>query len=111
MSSLAPLAGRLSQIFSPSYVILVSSVIFGLGGIVTSRAQSLPGFLAGRAISGIGGAGVLTISTILVLELVTKKRRGLFIGLINTCYTTGVAVGAILSGAMLPISGWVSTEG
>ena len=108
MSSIAPLAGRLAQIFSARKCIFVSSIIFSTGGLVTSQAPSLALFLTGRAISGVGAAGILTISIILVLELTGRKRRGLFIGLVNTGYTSGVALGAVIAGALLPVTGWVS---
>jgi MFS family permease len=49
----------------------------------------------------------MTISFILVLELSGKKRRGLYIGLVNTGFTTGVSLGAVIAGALLPVMGWV----
>jgi MFS family permease len=48
----------------------------------------------------------MTISFILVLELSGKKRRGLFLGLVNAGFTTGVALGAVVAGALLPVTGW-----
>jgi MFS family permease len=57
---------------------------------------------------GLGGAGIFTISMILVLQLASDKRRGLFIGLINAGYTAGVAMGAVIAGALAPKIGWVS---
>jgi MFS family permease len=108
MSSIAPLAGRLTQIFSARNCIFVSSIVFSIGVLVTSQAPSFAVFLVGRAISGVGAAGILTISIILVLELTGKKRRGLFIGLVNAGYTSGVALGAVIAGALLPVTGWVS---
>ena len=108
MASMAPLAGRLSQIFSPRWCIFISTLIFSLGTFVTSLAAGLPIFLVGRAITGIGAAGILTLSIILVIELTTKRRRGLFIGLINTGYTTGVSLGAVIAGALVGPLGWVS---
>jgi MFS family permease len=108
ISSIAPLAGRFAQIFSAGNCIFVSSVIFSIGLLVTSQAPSLTAFLVGRAVSGIGAAGVLTIAIILVLELTGKKRRGLFVGLVNAGYTSGVAFGAVVAGALLPVTGWVS---
>lgn len=86
---------------------MAAAILFSLGGTVTSQATSLRTFLLGRAISGIGGAGIMTISFILVLELSGKKKRGLFIGLVNTGFTTGVSLGAVIAGALLPITGWV----
>ncbi len=52
----------------------------------------------------------MTVSFILVLELSGKKRRGLFIGLVNTGFTTGVSIGAVVAGALLPVTGWVSYQ-
>ncbi len=110
MSSISPLAGRLSQIFSPRSCIFVAAICFALGALVTSQAHSIAIFLVGRAISGIGGAGIMTLSLILVLELSSKKRRGLFVGLVNTGYTIGVALGAVVAGAVFPVFGWVNSR-
>lgn len=67
----------------------------------------MPVFLLGRIIQGIGGGSIMTVSLILVLELSTKKRRGLHIGLVNSVFTMGVSFGAVIAGALLPITGWV----
>src|SRR5271156_3937876 len=98
MSSVAPLAGRVTQIFSARNCIFVSSIIFAIGLLVTSQAPTFAAFIVGRVISGVGAAGILTISIILVLELTSEKRRGLFIGLVNAGYTSGVALGAVVAG-------------
>jgi MFS family permease len=50
---------------------------------------------------------MMTIALILVLELSSKKKRGLFVGLVNAGFTTGVSFGAVLAGALLPVTGWV----
>lgn len=87
-----------------------ASIFFAVGGVITSQALTLSAFLLGRAIQGIGGAGIMTVSFILVLELSGKKRRGLFIGLVNTGFTTGVSIGAVVAGALLPVTGWVGHQ-
>ena len=106
MSSVAPLSGRLSQIFSPSYCIFVSTIITAIGLLITASAPTLATFLVGRAVTGAGAAGLFTVSIILVVQLTTPKRRGLFNGLLNACYTTGVGMGAVLAGAIEPALGW-----
>ncbi|RAL66107.1 hypothetical protein DID88_005764 [Monilinia fructigena] len=108
LSSMSPIAARLAQIFSPRNCILAAASLFAVGGVVTSQAPDLRIFLIGRAISGVGGAGIMTISFILVLELTTKKRRGIFIGLTNSGFTLGVSLGAVVWGALLPAVGWRS---
>lgn len=109
MASFGPLAGRLAAIFSPRAIILATSCFFVVGGLVSSQARSLPVFLLGRVLSGTGGAGMLVLSMILVLELTSKRQRGLFIGLVNSGFTTGVSLGAVLFGALIPVTGWVSS--
>ena len=110
MSSLAPLAGRLATIFAPRSLVLPISLFVALGALVTSRARSFAVFILGRVLTGVGGAGVLTLSLILVLDLSDKKSRGLFIGLVNAGFTVGVSIGAVVYGALLPAIGWVSTQ-
>lgn len=110
MSSMAPLIGRLSQLFSPRYLVLVSASLFACGGLVTGLAKTYEGFIVGRVVSGVGGAGIMTLCLILVLELTGPKRRGLFIGLVNMGYTTGVSLGAVVAGASLGVFGWVCTS-
>jgi MFS family permease len=86
-ASMAPLVGRLAMIFSPGIMILVSALFFALGAFICASAKSFAVFIAGRVLSGVGGAGVLTLSMILVLQLTSKRRRGLFIGMVNAVST------------------------
>ena len=109
MSSVSPLMGRLSQIFPPRLCIFASTFVFAGGSLLASQAKSLAVFLAGRAVAGAGAAGILTISIILAIELTSKKRRALFIGLANTAVTCGVSLGAVIGGALLEPMGWVSS--
>lgn len=108
MASIAPLNGRLSHIFSPRYCMFTSALITALGALITSLAPGLATFLLGRAITGIGAAGIFSISIILVVQLTDAKRRGLFNGMLNTGYTIGVATGAVAAGAIEPALGWRS---
>lgn len=86
MSSVAPLVGRLAMIFSPGAMIMYSSVFFSIGAIVTGQAHTFWTFILGRVLVGIGGGGVMTLSLILVIQLTSKKRRGLMIGLTNAVW-------------------------
>lgn len=83
MSSVSPLAGRLAMIFSPAVMVLLSSLCFALGAVATAVAPTLAVFLLGRVLEGIGSGGIMTLCMIFVIQLTSKKRRGLWIGLTN----------------------------
>ncbi|KAJ9156730.1 MFS general substrate transporter [Pleurostoma richardsiae] len=105
-ASLAPLVGRLSTIFSPGIMILFSSFFFAVGALVASQAHSFGVFILGRVLIGVGGAGIMTLSLILVLQLASKRRRGIFVGLVNAGFTIGLSTGAVVFGALLEPLGW-----
>ena len=96
----------MSKIFTPNIYITASCVIFTVGTVISAVATSLSIFLLGRASTGIGGAGIFSVTLVLVLEHVSEKRRGLFLGLINTGFTVGVALGAVIAGVLAPRAGW-----
>lgn len=106
MASTSPLAGRLVTIFSLRSMVLVSALLFAAGALVTSRAHSFAVFVAGRALTGLGGGCVMTLALILVLQLSSRKRRGLLLGIVNAGFTVGVSAGALVFGALLPVLGW-----
>lgn len=107
-SSLAPIAGRMASIFSPRSLIMPVCVLVATGSLISAFAESFEVFVLGRVVTGAGGAGVLSLSIILVLDLTSKRNRGLFIGLVNSGFTIGISVGAVVFGALLPVIGWVS---
>ncbi|KAK4121361.1 MFS general substrate transporter [Parathielavia appendiculata] len=106
MSSVAPLAGRLAMVFSSATMMLLASACFALGSLVTALASSFAVFILGRVMQGIGSGGIMTLCMILVIQLTSKKRRGLWIGLANAGFTIGVSAGAVVFGALLPVLGW-----
>ncbi|OXV07782.1 hypothetical protein Egran_04454 [Elaphomyces granulatus] len=75
------------------------------GLFITAITPELETFLLGRIVTGCGAAGVMTTTIILVLELSSRKRRGLFLGLLSASYTTGIASG-VLAGVVAPAFHW-----
>jgi predicted MFS family arabinose efflux permease len=100
------LTGKLSQLFSPRNCISASAIILGLGALLTSFAHTFATFIVGRIITCVGAAGVFTVSIIVVLELSGPTKRGAVIGLLNSGFTVGVAVGATVAGALVNEVGW-----
>ncbi|PON26110.1 hypothetical protein TGAM01_v205054 [Trichoderma gamsii] len=105
-SSLTPLAGSLATTFSPRAIVPPTAVLFSLGSLLASQAESFAVFMVGRVVMGCGGAGVVVMSVVFVIELAGKRRRGVMIGAVNMAYTMGVSVGAAVYGVLQPVIGW-----
>lgn len=106
MSSLAPLTGKFAAIFTPRSLVLPISLLVSIGTLISAYAQTFEIFVLGRVVMGMGGAGVLTLAIILVLDLTDKKRRGFVMGCVNAGFSIGVSLGGIVYGGLLPAVGW-----
>ena len=108
MSSLAPLMGRLCQVFSPRLCMFFSTMLIAIGSAITSTSVSFEHFIIGRVVTGAGGGGIFIVASIMAIQMTSPKRRGLYMGLANTAMTVGVSLGAVIAGALEPRIGWVS---
>ncbi|UPX13273.1 uncharacterized protein EKO05_0003789 [Ascochyta rabiei] len=106
MSSLAPLMGRLSQVFSPRLCMFTSVVIIAAGTLIVATSNTFEMFIVGRVISGAGASGIFIVASIITIQMTSPERRGLFIGLTNTGMTAGISLGAVIAGALEPKIGW-----
>ncbi|GAM86446.1 hypothetical protein ANO11243_044600 [Dothideomycetidae sp. 11243] len=105
-SSAGPINGKLAQVLTPRISLVISSILLGIGTLVTAFANGFTTFVVGRAITGVGVSGMFIVAIVVVLETASPEKRGLLIGLLNTTFTVGVSVGATVAGALLPLTGW-----
>jgi MFS family permease len=73
-----PIYGRLSDLIGRRNAHLIAGVWFILGTIMCAFAPSMIWLIVARAIAGIGGGGVQSLSVIIMNDLVDLKHRGVF---------------------------------
>ncbi|KLO12822.1 vacuolar amino acid permease [Schizopora paradoxa] len=78
-----PLYGRLSDILGRKGAMLLALSLFGSGTIFCGFAPSMESLIAARAIAGMGGGGLLSVSSVAVTDLIPLKQRGLYQGMAN----------------------------
>ena len=62
--------------------------------------------ILGRALAGLGGGGLNTISTIFASDYVPLRRRGLWQGLSNVCWALGNGLGGVFGGFLDDVWDW-----
>lgn len=85
------LYGRISDIVGRKYASLFSITMFTLGTTLCGVAGSMEMIIIGRAIAGLGGGGLTTLSSIICSDLVSLRQRGTFQGLANCLFGAGAA--------------------
>lgn len=81
-------------------------MLISIGTLITGLSNTFTMFIVGRALTGAGGGGILIVASIIVIQMTHPKRRGLYIGLVNSGMTVGVSLGAVIAGALEPRMGW-----
>ncbi|KAI9592674.1 major facilitator superfamily domain-containing protein [Syncephalis fuscata] len=93
-----PLYGRFSDIFGRRIMILLAIVLFVLGSLGCGLAWSMTSLIIFRAISGIGGAGLLALSMVILTDIVPPKRCGQFQGAVGAIFAFASIVGPLVGG-------------
>lgn len=93
-----PISGRLTDIFGRGPGLVFSNVFFALGNLICGVAQSSGVMIFGRVVAGIGGGGMMSISTFIGSDLIPLRQRGIVQGVGNICYGSGAMLGGIFGG-------------
>lgn len=62
--------------------------------------------ILGRVIAGMGGGGLMAISTFVASDLIPLRQRGLVQGIGNLCYGSGAGLGGVFGGWVNDTWGW-----
>lgn len=93
-----PISGRLTDIFGRGPGLVFSNVVFAAGNLICGLSRDEYSMILGRVIAGIGGGGLMSISTFLGSDLVPLRKRGLIQGIGNICYGSGAMLGGVFGG-------------
>jgi MFS family permease len=101
-----PLIGRLADLRGYRSALTGCLLIFGLGCLITAAATDLGTLVAGRAVQGVGGGGLVPATLALVAETWPVERRGLPLGVVGAVQETGATLGPLFGAGVLAVSGW-----
>ncbi|KAM0798083.1 major facilitator superfamily domain-containing protein [Usnea florida] len=94
-----PTIASFSNAFGRRWVTTGSVIIFLIGLLVSGTAQNFTLLLAGRAVQGIGGGGIIVLTQLIICDLIPLRLRGQFFGIISGMYAIGSVSGPLVGGA------------
>ncbi|CAH0038614.1 unnamed protein product [Clonostachys solani] len=105
-TAVQPLYGRVSDIFGRRLCFFIATVTFGLGCLGCGLARDVVTLNCMRALTGFGGAGLMTMATIVNSDMIPFRRRGMYQAMQNGIWGLGGISGASLGGAIADKIGW-----
>jgi MFS family permease len=107
MASLMITGGRVGQILGRKRAFAIGCVIYGVGSLTTSLAQSLPVLMVGWSLlEGIGAALIMPAIVALVASNFGRPERPRAYGLVAASGAIAVAVGPLIGGLLTTYASW-----
>ncbi|KAB8238089.1 putative MFS transporter [Aspergillus alliaceus] len=100
------LYGRLSDIFSRKAVYISALVVLCLSDLLCGFAQNAMMFYIFRGFAGLAGGGVLSLTSIIVSDIVTLENRGKYQGILGSMIGLANATGPFIAAAFVQRSSW-----
>ncbi|KAK4226354.1 major facilitator superfamily domain-containing protein [Podospora fimiseda] len=100
--------GRIYKNYDLKWTFLISIVVFEVGSAICGAAPNSPTFILGRAIAGLGSAGIFSGTLLALVPMVPLHRRPAFQSFFGIVFGLSSVLGPIVGGGFTGTqsSGW-----
>jgi EmrB/QacA subfamily drug resistance transporter len=102
----APIWAKLSDIWGRKPILLAAVALFIASSIICALAVDMKMLIAGRAVQGSAGGGLIMMVNIVISDIFSMRRRSLFLGLCEGVWCGAGAIGPILGGVLTDLANW-----
>ncbi|KAG8888186.1 hypothetical protein FRB98_008204 [Tulasnella sp. 332] len=98
--------GQLLAVANTKWIYLIAVSIFEIGSIICGAAPGMNVLIFGRALAGVGAAGIF-VTTLCILARITRiQQRALLFGLFGAVFALSSVIGPLLGGVFTDHVSW-----
>lgn len=101
-----PLWGKISDLLGRRPIFQAAIVVFLIGSIICAAAPNIEVMIAGRAVQGLGGGGLMSLALAVIGDVIPPRERGKYQGLFGAVFGVSSVAGPLLGGLFTDHLGW-----
>lgn len=105
-SALILLFDKIYTFYLPQWLLLGAMGLFEIGNLICGIAPSSNTLIVGRAVTGLGAAGIFTGCVVGVQYMLPLQKRPMVIGLFGAVFPVASVIGQLLGGALTDVASW-----
>jgi MFS family permease len=98
--------GKLYALYSIKLVYLAAISIFELGSLICAVSSNSAALISGRAVAGLGAAGIFSGSIMVTTMVIPLERRATYLGVMSAVFGVAAIVGPFIGGAIAERTTW-----
>ncbi|HXH36163.1 MAG TPA: MDR family MFS transporter [Plantibacter sp.] len=101
-----PVYGKLGDLIGRKWLFIIAIGIFLVGSVMGGLADSMATLIAGRAVQGLGGGGLMILALAIIADVVPARQRGKYNGIMGAVFAVSSVAGPLLGGFFTDGPGW-----
>lgn len=101
-----PIYGKLGDLVGRKGPFMAAIALFILGSVIGGLAPNMTWLIAGRAVQGLGGGGLMIGAQAIIADVVPARERGRYMGVMGGVFALSSVAGPLLGGWFTEGIGW-----
>jgi MFS family permease len=101
-----PIWAKCSDIWGRKLVLLTAVSLFAVASILAALSTNMPMLIAGRALQGVAGGGLVQLSIITISDLFSVRERSVYLGFSGFVWVLAGSAGPLIGGAFTQSVTW-----